>query len=512
MGAFGDLDFSRRAARAEAARARRSWGWAVALAVGLLLLLALMFRQPLLDRLWPESRVRQLHQQAAQALQAGHLSASDGGGARQLYEAAIAIDPDQIESRTGLARVALAALVKAREAVQAGQFEQAHANLTLARELNAPQAQVNLVADELREREAGAVGGVEALLTRARQAAEQDNLDGDEGAALPLYRQILSLQPDHVQALEGREDALSELLQRARRAMRGNDLVAASRLVASVRRYDGGHYDLPAIQAELTRALDHERQQAERELRRGFLRQAAEHYVRLRDARPDDPAGRQGVAAVVDAWAERAERAAGNSDFAEAQAALKQALALVPEPTPALAQAQQRVAEAQRVHGRIQAAQPQQQADPERLGQLLVEARAAMGRGDLVAPPGDSAFDKLRAARALAPRDPAVQDASALLLARAHQCFERELSGNNLGRARECMDAGLALEGETPENRDAARRLAARWLAVGEERLGSGDLAGARTALVSARGIDPTAAGLDGFQQRVQAASTRAAE
>ncbi|HEX2122410.1 MAG TPA: hypothetical protein VHL59_12275, partial [Thermoanaerobaculia bacterium] len=64
-----------------------------------------------------------------------------------------------------------------------------------------------------------------------------------------------------------------------------------------------------------------------------------------------------------------------------------------------------------------------------------------------------------------------------------------------------------ALEGEGAATRAARRRLAQRWLAVGEERLRAGELARARTALASAREIDPNAPGIADFDQRLRAAS-----
>src|SRR5207342_3373447 len=94
----------------------------------------------------------------------------------------------------------------------------------------------------------------------------------------------------------------------------------------------------------------------------------------------------------------------------------------------------------------------------QRVRTLLADAASAEARGDLLAPPGDSAFDKLRAAQALAPSDPAVRRAAARLLRAAQECFERELRGNSLGRARACLDAWVVLDGDGAG--PARRRLA----------------------------------------------------
>ena len=78
--------------------------------------LILLLRGPIADRLWPVANAEALRQQAEAALQQGRLSAEDGSGARELFEAAVAIDPDRAELRSGLSRVAQAALQQARSA------------------------------------------------------------------------------------------------------------------------------------------------------------------------------------------------------------------------------------------------------------------------------------------------------------------------------------------------------------------------------------------------------------
>jgi hypothetical protein len=56
----------------------------------------------------------------------------------------------------------------------------------------------------------------------------------------------------------------------------------------------------------------------------------------------------------------------------------------------------------------------------------------------------------------------------------------------------------------------ARRRLAQRWLAVGEERLRAGNLAGAREALASATAVDGGVGGLEDFAARLETASASA--
>jgi len=55
--------------------------------------------------------------------------------------------------------------------------------------------------------------------------------------------------------------------------------------------------------------------------------------------------------------------------------------------------------------------------------------------------------------------------------------------------------------------RDARRRLAARWVAVGDERLGAGEIDIAVRAHAAARALDPQVPGLDALGERLRAAA-----
>ena len=472
--------------------------------VAVLLLALLLLRRPLADWLWPETRAQELRDQAAVALARGHLSANDGSGARELYEAALAIDPDRNDAREGLMRVAQAALSQARTAIAADRYVDAHRALQLANALSVPRAQADAVATQLRQREASRAG-IANLLAQASAARRAHRLDGTPDAALPLFQRVLALQPDRLEALEGREDALADLLQQAQQHLQHGELPEAAAMIAAARGYDPGHGDLPAAQAQLARAVEQARQQADRDLRRGRLEQASDGYQALLRIDPADAAARRALPKVAAAYAQRAQQLASNFDFKAADIALEQARALAPHATSITA-AVQHIARARQAQAGL--ASPLSSRERQRrVRRLLAEADAARARGDLLTPPGDSAFDKLRAARAIAPGDLAVRRASARLLPTAQTCFEDELRGNNLGHARACLDAWIALEGTGNALSRARRRLAQRWLAVGDERLGAGDVQGATAALASARAVDPATPGINAFSQRLQTAS-----
>ena len=508
-----ELDFQagegRRIGRRVAAAAVRAGRhprrrWAASAVVLVLLGLLLVLRQPLSDWLWPQTRAQQLRADAALALAQGRLTAADGHGARELYEAALALDPDRADARAGLARVGEAALDQARRALAERRYADAHRAVALARELAVPTTRVDAVAAALRQSEA-AHAGIEKLLLQAAAARAAGRLDAGADSALPLFERVLALQPTHTQALEGREDTLADLLQQARQALLEGDLATAAAIVHRALAADPGHVELPGALAALGEAADERRRRADADLRRDRLGPALDGYRAVLVVDPDDTGAARGLDRLAAAYAARSGRLAADFRFDEAEAALREGRAISPT-APAITEARQHLARARQTKARYGSKLPAAERQ-RRLRQWLREAAEAEARGDLLTPPGDSAFDKLRAARAIAPQDPRVLKASARLLPAAKACFEKELRGNRLGRAGECLDARGVLEGDSATLAESRRRLAQRWIAVGNERLGAGELQAAQAALAAARALDPVATGLDEFSERLRAAT-----
>lgn len=417
---------------------QRRWRWWLIGSMFAVLAFALL-HGPIAERLWPQTRVQALYGEARQALAEGRLSAADGSGARELYEAALAMDPDRVAARQGLAQVARAALEQATVALSEDRFADAHRQLALARELSVPRAEADALADALRQREAGRAG-VDGLFAHAEEAHSQGRLDGGVGSALPLYAHVLALQPTHGGALRGREDALAELLAQAREALRAGDVEEAARLVATARTYDPGHVDLPDTQARLMEEA-------------GL---GGDGLSRLLDGRLPGDAAAAGTVPLD------ADRNAMPLDVEERQ---------------------------------------------RRVEALLQAASAAEDAGRLLEPAGEAAVDHAAAARMLDAGSPAVAAAVARLLPQVRDCHARALRTNSLRRAGACLQARAGLGEGAAELTVARRQLAERWLAVGDERLGAGEIDNARGALAAARRVDPDAPGLAEFELRVRAAA-----
>jgi hypothetical protein len=166
--------------------------------------------------------------------------------------------------------------------------------------------------------------------------------------------------------------------------------------------------------AEETEAL---RSRADEDLRRGRLPQAADGYRALLERSADDNAAKESMAKVAAAHAARAQRLAADFDFDAAEQELAAARDLDPD-AAAIREAVDDLARARAARARLPSSVDG--ARQTRVRSLLDEAANALARGDLMDPPGESAFDKIAAARALAP-DAAEVRIAAYRLERARQ-------------------------------------------------------------------------------------------
>ncbi|KLC73143.1 hypothetical protein, partial [Xanthomonas perforans] len=364
------------------------------------------------------------------------------------------------------------------------------------------QAQIAPVAARLRALQARRVG-LDALLAQAALAQQQGRLDGTPESALPLYQRILTLAPDRTDALEGREDALTDLLAQARHALARDALGEASALLAAAKRYDPGHVDMPLTEGQYHRLLEQRRQRAQALLRRGRLAPAARDFNAVLAAEPDDAIAQRGRDQVADEYAAQASRQAADFHFDDALQSLRQAQLLVPG-AASIVQAEQAIARARDAQ-RGPDASLSRGTRERRLRALLQRVADAEAQQRWMTPPGASAYDAVRAAQALAPRDPRVLQAAARVVPASQRCFEDELRNNRLRAARGCLDAWQALTPNADALAGARRRLAQRWVAVGSERLGQEDAAFARRAQDEAHQLDPGLPELAEFTRRVKA-------
>ena len=475
-------------------------GWLMAVALVILLLVA--GRSWLSERLVPDPRMNRQLEQAQAALKAGRLSASDGTGARELFESVLASDPDQMQARQGLLTVREAAIERTQSSLAAHRLAQARDSLALAAALSAPQVQLQPLQARLRDLQE-ASSDTRGLLAQASAPGV------DEAQALSLYRHVLAVDADNAAAIEGRDLLLSSQLVRAESLLSAGRIREARAMVDTVKAEDPAHLDLPPVQARLGEALAalqarqvRELIQALRDEKAGLLERAAARYLVFIDGDPGFEQAQEGLARLAAREARQAQRQAADFEFPRALATLEKARRWNPRVAEIVA-AEKSMQRSRQAQARLK--RPANKREREQLPTLLAEAEQAIVRGDFITPPGASAWDKLRVAVAISPGSKDVVRVDRELTAASGRCFDEALDQGQLKRAQSCLEA-MVVQDASPATDRAQRRMAERWLAYADERIGASDFIEAEKALAHVRHWQSAHPGLKGAVARLRAA------
>jgi tetratricopeptide (TPR) repeat protein len=499
----------RAAAPAKPARTRRR-GWLIPLlALALLAVFVLLWlNQGSLRALVPRTDFDSVLHRAQVALQEGRLDGTDGTSARELFEAARALEPDNDRALDGLHQVGEAEVARADAALHAGQLDQADQALTAARELLGGGSDVDRLAQAI-ARARSASGQTDALIVQAQQAFAAGKLDG-EGGAGPLYQRALAADPDNAVAKHGLDQVGGALAAQARKAQAGGDRAAADALIGRLAALLPNYADLPSLRAAQSQlqqqadgALAADLQQGQDALRAGRISgegddTALAHFKAALAIDPDNAQAKAGLGQVAAALVVQANAAIDGGDTAQATQLLDQAAALAPKSADLLAArarlgapASSSPAAAASTGGATTppvALGPQQRAQ---VAALVQRAQAAAAQGEIMTPPGECAYDLYRSALAIDGNDPAARAGLQGLPSLVTRQFGQALSAGNLGRAGDLLDA---LDNLSPGDAGVAplrQRLAGAWLDQAEHQLDSGDRGGAAQSLEQARKLAP---------------------
>lgn len=489
---------------------RRAWPWWVGAGLMVVLVAAIAlhhWRDALGKRLVPPPQQTHTMQLADAALHAGKLTATDGSGARELYQAVLARDPDHLAAREGLVRVGATALTQAQTAIKANHPEQAQQLLVLARELSVPLADLQPVEESL-EKGKGGEAQIETLLAQAGQSMREGHLDDGDGSAVERYQQALAASPGNPVVLAKRQVLLAQMLVNADAMIAQGDIADAQKQVDRVASIDPGNLDLPAARARLGEASERIQQKHAQDLatadaaaRSGRFDAAVGGYRKVIASDPENQRAQGGLRAVAEALVGDSRRASAHFDFARAESDLAKARELVPDlATTHAAEQYLRLVRARHSGHRLNV------NSSAKIEVLLAAADRAIERNQLLEPPGDSAFDKLRAAAAIAPGDPRVSAATHRIVATSVACYQRELTSNRISNAQACFDALIAIQPTFPKLASMRQALAARWLAYADERIGAGEFGNAQRAIVSAKQLTPNDPAIAPLEKRLREA------
>jgi hypothetical protein len=492
---------------------RRGWLLPALLVLVIVAIVLAWANQDRLRALLPRTDLNITLTQADQALAAGHLDGNDGSSARELYAAALAREPDNDQARTGLQRVGQAELARASSAIAAGRYSDAEDAIAAARELLGGGSEVDQAAQALASAQHAKTKN-DDLIDRAQQALAAGKLSGADGAAA-LYRQALDAEPDNAVARHGLDQVGDALAAQARKALQGGDTAGAAATVEAIGSLLPQYGELPALRASLAQVQQQSAatvqkylQQGEADLRAGRFTgdgddNALAQYRAVLAVDPDNAQAKAGLGQVAQALVLRANAAMDANDAAQAGKLLDAAAALAPKSAD-LAAARSRLKELQESQD-IAAAQPAlTPADQAKVVQLLQRAQAAAKAGDIMLPPGASAYDLYREALAIDADNQPALDGLQALPARTRALFDKALGGGDLQRAEGFLATLRDLAPGDAAQAALTRRLADAWLDRAERNLDQGDVPGARRSLDAARELRPDAPRLQELDARVR--------
>jgi tetratricopeptide (TPR) repeat protein len=483
----------------------------------------LWLQQDRLRNLVPSTELNDVLGRANTALAAGKLDGTDGESARELFEAARALQPDSDQARDGLRRVGQAEVARADAALHAGQYDQADEALNAARELLGGGSDVERLGQELAAAR-NPQAQTESLVDQAQQAFAAGKLDGDDGAGA-LYKRVLDADKTNAVAARGLDKVGDALAAKAKQAIASGDKAAASTIIDHIAALVPGYGDLPTLRASLaeTKKQDDESinqliRQGGDDMRAGRFTgtgddNALARFVAVLAVDPDNAEAKAGMGQIAQALIVQANAAIDGGDLKQAANLLGQATSLAPKSAELAAakahllgtartgantgtQADDAAAEAQ------PAITPAQAAD---VARKVRDAQAAANRGDIMTPPGESAYDLYRGALAIDGNNEAARSGLQNLPSLVERQFGQALANGNLTRADDLLATLSDLAPGDAGQAGLRHRLASAWVDQAVERVNAGDRVAAGDALNHARRLDPNDPRLQDVSARLSA-------
>jgi len=511
-------------------RKRHHWILPTLIVVLLAAVGGLWFNQSRLRSLVPRTDFDDVLHRAQVALQAGHLDGTDGTSARELFEAARALEPDNDAARQGLNEVGRAEVARADAAVRTGNLNEASQALTNARELLGGGNDVDRLAQAIAKAQVSP-GQSDTLITQAQQALSQNKLDGPDGAAA-LYQRVLSAEPDNAVARHGMDQVGDAMAAQIQKALSANDAANASagidRLAAVLPNYaqlPNLRASLSALQTQANSALNDALNQGNDALRGGRIAgdgndTALAHFKAALAIDPNNAQAKAGLGQVAQALTVQANAAIDAGDTEHAKQLLDQAEMLAPGSADLVAArarlgqtpvAQTPVAQPPVTENTTATTnkapavrKPEQEEDttpppqPALTGQQQVQvadmvsrARQAAARGDIMSPPGDCAYDLYRGALAIDGNNPEALSGLQSLPGQVQQQFNQALRAGNLKKAGSLLDALDNLQPGDAALSISRQRLANAWIDQAEQQFDSGDRNNAASSLEQGRNLLP---------------------
>jgi hypothetical protein len=510
----GDAMRAERGHRPAQPARRRSAPWfAMAALIVLALGAALAWTyQDRLRALLPRTEFNDTLTRAERALDEGRLDGTPDS-ARALFQAARAQDPDNDVARAGLERVGRKLLERADAALARKDAAAARESLDAARELLGGGAAVDSVAQRLVDVEKSGTEA-EQLLDRAKAALDAGHVLGDDGAAA-IYKRLLADDATNALAQSGLQKSADVLAGEARSAFAANDVATAASRIDAIAGILPSYSALAELRGQLAQARAGERnaleetlKRAEDQVRAGLLSggdgSALALFREVLEKDPGNARAKDGLRHVAQAFVLRANAAIEDGNAESADTLLASAAQLAPD-LPELRAARIDLREL-RERIAIAAERPALTAsDIEHVRQLVADAGRAAEAGKLIVPPGDSAYDKYRAALAIDRDNKDAEEGIARLPDRAKILFDQALADGAPQRARMLLDTIRQIAPADASIAPMSEKLAGAFIDQAEARVREGRRSDAARALDAARQLSPTNARLAPLDARIRA-------
>jgi tetratricopeptide (TPR) repeat protein len=453
----------------------------------------------------------------------GRLDGQDGTSARELFQQALAQEPDNDRARDGLRQVGQAELSGADAALQAGKLAQAQQQAAVARELLGGGSDVDRLDTLISRAQAAQVQTVD-LVDQAQQALAAGKLDGPQGAGA-LYQRVLQADPGNAVATHGLDLVGSALAVQAHDALESGDQAKASASIEQLAALQPNNGALPALRAlqaqsrqQKDGALQAALKQGQDALRAGRIAgdgddTALAHFKAALALDPDNASAKSGLGDVAQALTVQANAAIDAGDREHATSLLDAAAQLAPKSAD-LAAARARLRSKAASPPRSAAADQSEDApvttavlSPEQsiaVAQLVQRAQLATRNGNIMMPPGDSAYDLYRSALAIDGNNVAAAQGLQGLAGEVARQFRQALAAGKLAQADDMLIDLAELAPGDPAQGGLNNQLASAWLDRAEQQLGSGDRIGAGQSLAHARKLAPNHPRLLDLSARLQ--------
>lgn len=491
-----------RPGRQQAVRpSRRGWWIAGTAVVVLACLVALALANQATLRGWlPQTQLNTLLARADKALAAGDLTGGPDS-ARDLYVAARALDPDNERALTGLQAVGNAELAKAQAALRARDYAGARVALEEARSLLGGGSDVAAVDQALAQAVLHSAN-TEVLIGQARAALANGRIDGAAGAAA-LFAKVLAGDPQNAVARHGMSQIGNLLAGRIQAQLAQSDREAARHTLADLASLLPRYAQLPDLRAAVAQAdraaaaqRDQALAQGEADLRAGRISGAGQdnalaQFQAALAADPGNARAKAGLGQVAAALILQANAALDAGHRRQAGALLDQAAKLAPQSADLAAARSRLHTGAGGGAATAPGSAPLTPAQSAKVARLVVQAQAAARKGEIMLPPGASAYDLYRTALGIDGDNAKAQAGLRALPGITRQHFQRALQNGDLERAHDMLATLDQLDPGNPAAPSLRHALGSAWLDRADHDAMLGRTAAARAALEDARRLVP---------------------